>query len=367
MTAGCPADPVADRQAQRWFEGSNPAAYVGSRHHTVPAFCLRRFAGGGKRLLIWRRVTGEVMPGSVNDLSVTNFYTTMNTNGRLDGRMEELLGMVEADAAGFIKLLLSPLRRPAPLTVDQQRTICQLVAFQMIRGPRRRREIELLADYGWKTLDSGQLTQRDLREVTVVPHPNEHIRLMGPVARAIWQSLLRRPVQLIRLDAPLLVISDEPVIVDSDEYVQHLPECSLTQGQLRRRQRRDGKNAAFRQTLHIWPTRPAGVDIADAVGMPLSPSALLVLGGIGEHLQPEVVVTGDQARQLADSVNAALTGQAYDWVAASPDHPTFAGWTFPPPGSLLGVCDGGSIMSEHLRSAPDHRWQRIRKDWPGSR
>jgi hypothetical protein len=363
---GYPHDPAADRWAQRWLERSDPAEYVGSRHHTVPGFCLRRFAEGGKRLLVWRRATDEIKPGSVDDLSVTNFYTTLNTDGQLDGRMEKALGIVEGEADQLIKLLLSGFRRPEPFTVDQQRTICQLVAFQMVRGPRKRREIELLADYGWKMLDDGQLSQRDLREITVVPHPNEHIRLMGPVSYAIWRSLLGRPVQLIRFDAPLLVISDEPVIVDTDEHAQHIPECFLTQGQLRKRQRRDAKDGTFRQIVHVWPTRPAGVEIAEAVGMPLSPKVLLVLGKKGEHLQPEVVVTGDQARQLAGSVNDAVVGQAYVWIAARPDHPKFASWKFPPLGPLIGVCDGGSVMSQQLRSAPTYRWQRIRKDWPGS-
>ena len=49
------------------------------------------------------------------------------------------------------------------------------------------------------------------------------------------------------------------------------------------------------------------------------------------------------ARQLAEYVNAALVGQAYQWVAARPDHPSFRDWTFPPPGPLTGVCNGGSI------------------------
>lgn len=132
------------------------------------------------------------------------------------------------------------------------------------------------------------------------------------------------------------------------------------------RQRRDAKDGTFRQIIHVWPTRPAGVEVAEAVGMPLSPKALLVLGKKGERLQPEVAVTGDQARRLAESVNDALVGQAYDWIAACPDHPTFTSWKFPQPGPLIGVCDGGSVMSQQLRSAPTHRWQRIRQDWPGS-
>jgi hypothetical protein len=367
MTIDYPPDPVGERQAQRWFKASDPAAYVGSRHHTVPGFFLRRFAADGKRLLIWRRVTDQVQPGSVNGLSVTDFYTVLTTDGEFDGRMEDVLGMVEDDAAPVINLLLSSaFRRPGPLTDDQRSSICKLVAFQRFRGPRKRREIELLADYGWKMLGSGQLTQRDLREVTVVSHPNDHVRLMGPISYAMYRNLMLRPVQLIKLDAPLLVTCDEPVIVDIDEHVQHRAECFMTESQLRRL-RRDRKDGIFEQPFHIWPTQPSGVETAEAVGMPQSPSALLVFGRIGDHIQSEVVVRGDEAGELAESVNAALASQAYDWIAARPDHPTFAEWSFPPPSPLLGVCDGGSIMSEQLKSAPVHRWQRIRKNWPGSR
>jgi hypothetical protein len=78
-----------------------------------------------------------------------------------------------------------------------------------------------------------------------------------------------------------------------------------------------------------------------------------------------VFFRGDEAHELAEDVNAALVAQAYEWVAARPDHPSFRDWTFPPPGPLIGVCDGGSVMSEQLRSAPPHRWQRLRRDWPG--
>jgi hypothetical protein len=366
MPTEYPTDPVSDREAQRWFETSDPAAYVGSRHHTVPGFCLRRFAADRKRLLIWRRASGEVTPGSVNDLSVKNFYTILNTDGEFDARMEDVLGKIELEAAPVIKLLLSSaFRRPGPLAIDQRSRICQLVAFQMVRGPRNRRETELMADYGWKMMGSGQLTPRDLRELTVVPHPNEHIRLMGPVSYAIFQNLMRRPVQLIRLDAPLLVIGDEPVIVDIDEHVEHRAECFMTEKQLRRLQRSKRKDGVYSQPVHLWLTKPSGVEKAEAVAMPLSPSVLLVFGSIGDD-RSEFIVKGVEAEKLADGVNAALTGQAYDWIAAHPDHPTFAGWTFPPATPLLGVCDGGSIMSEQLKSAPLHRWQRIRKDWQGS-
>jgi hypothetical protein len=357
------SDEVEERQARRWFETSNPATYVGSKHHTVPSFCLKQFTDDGKHLSVWRRSTERIDPSPVADLAIRDFYTVLTHDGQLDGRMEEMLGRAEDQAEAVFKQLRLPFRRPGPLTAEQQAAICQFLAFQLVRGPRKRKEIELFADYGWKIQDDGSLTERDLRELVAVPHPNEHIRLMGPTSQAIYNSILRRPAQVMRLDAPLLVICDEPVLIDIDEHVQHLPECSFSQGALRRRQRREAGNRPFQQTVHVWPTRPSGVERADAIAMPLSPSTLIVLGRIGEAVEPDQLIIGDEAQDLANEVNTALVAQAYEWVAARPSHPTFSNWTFPLAGPLLGVCDGGSIMSEQLRSAPIHRWQRIRKTW----
>jgi len=105
-----------------------------------------------------------------------------------------------------------------------------------------------------------------------------------------------RPVQIARIDAPLFVACDEPVLVDNDDHVKHLPECSLTREQLRRRRKRaTAAGATYRQIVHVWPTRPAGVQVADAIAMPLTPSALLVLGRVGEKPVPEVYFRGDEA------------------------------------------------------------------------
>ena len=133
----------------------------------------------------------------------------------------------------------------------------------------------------------------------------------------------------------------------------------------RRRKRAAATGTTYQQRNHVWPTRPAGVQVADAIAMPLTPSALLVLGREGEPPIPEVFFHDNEARELAEDVNAALVAQAYEWVAARPYHPSFRDWTLPPPGPLIGVCDGGSVMSQQLRSAPPHRWQRLRRDWPG--
>jgi len=362
-----PVTPGQERLARDWLESSDPSIGVGARHHTVPAFYLRRFAGSDGRLLVRDRQTGRLFPPrTVSNLAITNFYTVVSQDSTFDGRMEQLLAKVEGEAAQLLNLLLSPYRRPGPLTEAEQVTLCQFLAFQMVRGPRKRREVELQADYAAKLQAGDELTEQDLREITAVPHPNEHIRLMGPVSFAIFRCLLPRPVQIARIDAPLFVTCDEPVLVDNDDHVQHTPDCSLTPGELRRRREQAmAAGTTYQQVIHVWPTRPAGVQVADAIAMPLTPSALLVLGRAGERPVPEVFLDGDDARELAEEVNAALVGQAYEWVGARPDHPSFRDWTFPPPGPLIGVCDGGSVMSQQLRAAPPHRWQRLRRDWPG--
>ena len=143
-------------------------------------------------------------------------------------------------------------------------------------------------------------------------------------------------MQIVRIGVPLFVTCDEPVLVDIDNHVRHLPGYSLTHEELRRRRDRAKKaGTTCQQRIHAWP---AGVPVADVIAMPLTPSALLVLGRAGEQPVPEVFFDGGDARQLAEYVNAALVGQACQWVAARPDHPSFRDWTFPPPAPLIGVC-----------------------------
>jgi hypothetical protein len=358
--------PYEERMARRWMDALNPAIGVGSRHHTVPAFYLKRFADGGNQLLVRDRVSGKESRRSVSDLAIRDFYTVLTVDGQFDGYLEQLLQVVEDQAKCIIDLLLSPFRRPGTLTAEEHYALCQFLAFQMVRGPRKRREIELMADYTVKIQAGDVLTDRDLAELTAVPHPNEHLRIMGPLAYKIHQYLLPRPVLIVWLDAPLLVTCDEPVLIDVENHVKHLPECTVSKAELAKRRRRsNASGGVYGQIVHAWPTRPSGVQIADGIVMPLTPKALLVLGRAGEQPPGQVLLSAKEASGLADDVNQALVAQAYEWVAAHPDHPTFSTWQLPPNGPLLGVCDGGSIMSERLKTPAPHAWQRLRKNWPG--
>lgn len=369
VSAGPLLDPLAaaqERQAQLWFKSSRPDIGVDARHHTVPAFYLRRFADKLSGKLVVRNRSGDTKPYSASPeaLAVRDFYTVVNTDGELDGRMEQLLSVVESEAASVIQLVLSPYRRPGRLTMAERSALCQFIAFQMVRGPRHRREIELQADYYAKLRAGHLMTDDDLRNITALPHPNQHLLLLGPLSEAIYRCLMLRPVQIARIDKPMFVTCDEPVVVDNEDHVKHVPDCSLSRAGIRRRERQaDAAGTTWSQVIHIWTTRPNGVQVADSVFMPLTPTALLVLGRIGYQPGPEIRLADDEAREIAEAVNEALIAQSYEWVAANPDHPSFRDLDFPSPGPLIGVCDGGSIMSEQLTSAPSHRWQRLRKDW----
>ncbi len=340
------------RKSDQWFADSNPSTFVSTRHHTVPAFILRRFAEDGRRLDIWRWSADKIKPGGVSDLAIKSFYTMLDADGKLDGRIEELLGQVEQAAAADIDWLLSPLRG-RKISQDKRANLCSLIAFQLLRGPRKRKEIELQGDYYWKTTNEHALTPAELRDTTAVPHPNEHLQIMMKAAQPLAEAMASRSVTVIWLDQPLLVISDEPVLIDIDNHVRHIPQCELTATQRAQSQEDD--------IVHVWPTRPAGVEIADAIAMPVRPDALIALGP-KEHDGPLAVrYQGDEARDVACEVNTALVNQATEWVAASPSHPDFKTWTFPERSAILGVCDGGSIMSQQMQTAPVLKWQRIRK------
>lgn len=369
VSGGRSPDPLAaaqERQAELWFKKSKPEVGVGARHHTVPAFYLRRFADKTSGKLVVRNRSGDSKPypASPEALAVRDFYTVVNTDGELDGRVEQLLSRVEGDAVQVIQMVLSPYRQPGRLTMAERSALCQFMAFQMVRGPRYRREVELKADYFAKLRAGHLMTADELRTITAVPHPNQHMLLLGPLSEAIYRYLMPRPVQIARIDKPLFVTCDEPVVVDNDDHVKHVAECRVSSAALRRRSKQAAAaDATWEQLIHIWTTRPTGVQVADSVFMPLTPTALLILGRIGYGPTPEIRLASDEARELAEVVNERLVAQAYEWVAARPDHPSVRDWDFPSPGPLIGVCDGGSIMSEQLTSAPSHRWQRLRRDW----
>jgi hypothetical protein len=105
----------AERRAEEWLANADPSVGVGSRHHTVPGFYLKRFANGSTELSVRDRTTGALSTRSYLTMKITDFYTVVGQDGALDGRLEQLLCQVEGNAARVFGDLLNPFRRPKPL------------------------------------------------------------------------------------------------------------------------------------------------------------------------------------------------------------------------------------------------------------
>ena len=218
-----------------------------------------------------------------------------------------------------------------------------------------------MADWHAKTTAGDRMTRHELETLVVVPHTNEHLRLLCEVPEILVPTIVDRPVLLVTLDQPRLFTCDEPVVVvHADEYVHHLPQCSMTRAQitaqLRQNRKKSHRKDPFREIIHMYPTRPAGLETADEIALPLTPRSALVLGPRGDRAgDGSLRLSGNDAKAFADELNASLIENAYDWVGAHPDHPTFRDVEFPAPGPILAVCDGDSVMSKTMRQAPEPR------------
>ncbi len=161
--------------------------------------------------------------------------------------------------------------------------LAQFAAFQVVRIPRHRRELEIRADWYLKTMAQGRVAEEDLAKLTIVPHQNEFIRLMGTAADQVLPFLLARPLMLFTLDRPRLLIGDEPVIVNASLRDVHHPDCFLSDEQITAREAKELRKKAKRRrpvgrVIHIASTISRGLGTAIEVVLPISPRSAL-LGG----------------------------------------------------------------------------------------
>lgn len=358
-------DGEAERRARKWLANADPSVGVGSRHHTVPAFYLKRFADASTQLSVRDRSTGAPSTRSYHKMKITDFYTVVGQDGSLDGRVEQVLCQVEGSAARVFGDLLSAFRRPQALDPVDYGAVVQFLAFQLVRGERKRRELELMTDYFAKVQAGHQFTKGDLESLTAVPHPNEHLRMMCQTTETLAPYVADRPLSVVFLDQPLLITSDEPVIVKpGTDYPKHKPDCFITKKQLAERRRTGMKSGKeWGQIIHVYFTRPSGVADAVEIALPLTPKSILFLGPTGAVGELQARLRGTDAEDLARRANEQVITQSLSWVAAHPAHPYFASMKFPPPSPLIAVCDGGSVMSQKLKDAPEPRRPRFLRDW----
>lgn len=347
-TSRWPADPAA------WLAGLNRTAKVGAKHHIIPRFLLKRWADDNGRVQVFSRADNRFTLRPVSDLAVRDFYTFIAVDETSDSTYEELLAKVEEHAAGAIGWMLNVLRRhDVALSVDERCSLDLFVAYQLVRGPRSRREIEQLADYYGKTLAEGQVPDPELAELEIRVHQNEHLQTMGPLAESVLPQLHFRPVYLVRLDRPLVWMSDEPVIIDGDDDDNegHTHDCFLTRKQLRRRARTNKSSDEFSFVRHIRPYRRRGILDADVVLIPLAPHAVLVYGPPENDVDlaiHDMTILGAEATEFADELNAEIAAGALDVIVGSPADSSFRDQVMPVPAPILQVCGPNTVAAATL-------------------
>lgn len=356
------ADENLRREIDEFWVNAPRAAKVGSRHHTVPKFYLKRFASKGQ-LLVRDRNSGELTTRNIDDLAIKNFYTFVNEDGEEDGRLEDILADLESGTSNLLNRAFGPFRPVRQLDPGESMALALHLSFQVVRTPRQRREMELLADHSIKLVNQDKL--RNPTEWVVAPHPNLHIGYMTTAAFKLAETLYGRPVTLVTLDRPLFITCDEPVIlIVEGDHVQHLPACFKTTKQRIKAAKRPSRHRRRNwSVLHYYPSRP-GLAQAEEVALPISPRSILVLGPKISLTPLHIRLNGEDATEFADEVNRRLIDQAYLWVAASPYHPTFADLTFPPPKPIVQACDGGTAMARALDKPPAKRHpERLSNRW----
>jgi hypothetical protein len=340
-----------------WPLAGNPNEHVGNRHHLVPQLYLQRF-GRGDRIAVVDVHTGVRRVSPIADTAAErDFYSFINTQGELDGRLEHMLSQVEGDGARVIKNLTSVFFQEP--SADDREALSVLLAFQMVRGREFRRRGELLADLTMRLPLSfvtdeqsarSALQARGIMEpseaeilelisacdeldsIEFVPDPNDHMRMMGPLAMNIMPHLLNRPWVLIEFPEPALLTSDEPVALYSagehDEY----------------------------ESLSVPGARE--------IYFPLDPKRLLILGHPEDLDRSFIRVEGRP--EWADLSNWLMSVYAYQYLFLHPEHDIRMP-PLPEERPLFRVTDDASPVLSRYNQPPAHRRTQRRRAGDGRR
>lgn len=280
---------------------------------------------------------------SISDLAVRDFYTVVTNDGEFDSSLESVLSIVEDRAARILRQHLDhrAFMRPRTFTAEERYFLDDFVAIQAVRGMRTRRVIEVIADYSVKLLNQNRISDDDIQNIDFIPHPNEHLKMFGPLWDRVVEVLRRRSALIIHLDRPLLIIGDEPVIADRGENVSSV--------------RDDAEHNWVSQDLILFD---GGIGLANAetILIPVSASAILMYGPTGDYNLPAILeIKGEEASSFAEELNARVVETAIDWIAAHPDHTDFASLKIPSRRPVMHVHDRGSLAAKQVNSTPAHR------------
>ncbi|MFF5227050.1 DUF4238 domain-containing protein [Dactylosporangium sp. NPDC000521] len=296
---------------EEWPLPGDPNGSVGWRHHLVPRFYLEGWSSRQRQIVMVTKPDWERTPPTdiTNAGTERDFYTAVDKDGDFSGHIDHALQYVEDEASDALRRLLNPVFGVFPPPPDDKHAVATFMAFQYVRGRKSRKSVELHADFlarfEFAGMDETAIRERlrrngveptpdvvreslefveNLDEYTIVPDPNEHLRMMGSHAWEIYKVLLRRHWYLAKFADPLLLTCDEPV-------------------------------ALYKAN----PSKFSGYGFlnADEVWLPLTPRHLLVLAS--ERRLPEGSVI-DADPSTAETVNRVLVHNAYKYVFLHPDY-----------------------------------------------
>jgi hypothetical protein len=348
---------AADRRAQDWLGAIDHSAAVGARHHIVPRFLLARFATPQGQLRVRNRATGSTTVRAITDLAVRDFYTAVTDARQLDASLETLLSEVEGAAAEVLHTHLDAraFLRSRALTKEERFKIDTFVSMQYVRGMRVRRGIEIMTDYAMKLVNQDKLSVADIDELDIVPHSNDHLRMISGLSEHSFEELAGRSLVLVTIDQPLLITGDEPVVL-----VHEAPRPKIKPNGYANVA---GPGIDPRDIVQFHSPR-GGLSEANEIAIAVSPTALVVYGPRAERREvPTQRITGGAAVAAAKEHNGHLLDGAIDWVAAHPGHRWFATMKMPPPVPIVTILDGGSQMAGRANATTERRpINRLRPD-----
>ena len=339
----------------------DPRRYVGTKHHIVPKFILKRFANDREQVRVRHRDRRGHRVCNIKDLAVTDFYTFIDQAGELDSSYEQLWGVIEREASVVLRERLdNPFIKPRPFTLLEKQAVDGLVALQSLRGPAMRRTGELIADYQIKVLNQHKMSAEELLSWEFAPHQNDHLQVLAGLMEKVEQNLSTRGAFLVTLDRPLLVICDEPVCLERpDTY------APPTRAQLRDYPRGilvDGEPVLPENLIQFHNPRGVGLDQAEVIAMPVSPRHAIVYDKPGtagpmHHLK----IGGGDADHFAQELLQTCLEQAVMWIAGHPDHPKVANLRLPETQPPLAIIDGGSPFAHDVRTTSRRAPRRLDK------
>jgi len=213
-----------------------------ARHHYLPKMYLEGFTEKG-RISVWQRASGEVRTSTPNNVAnVRGFYTFTDKRGRKSDEIEKLM----ADMEGYVKNIIVNVNSlfPPAITGDYRFALAQYIAFQHVRTPAHRKELEQSADMIMKMQVRPNLQSReqiikelervgrepteeaikqledvysDPHSVEVVPSKESVMKLQLGQLPLLTQILMHRVWHIVAFEQSSLITSDCPVLLMPDQ------------------------------------------------------------------------------------------------------------------------------------------------------